>query len=146
MSDQIDSQPDVTQTSDTSGSVTSTTVVAENIGEAAPKIADVASGVSSAGSAVGAGLGGFVTTLFSSGLIGKLIDFLILVVGEVFAEKKAAREANQKFQLEQEKFNEIAQRSLQKMLDDARKAAAVAQDGEDQLEKAKQDALKNVSS
>lgn len=58
-----------------------------------------------------------------------------LVLGEIFEAKKRAREANEKYEVDREKFLAISQRALDKMRTDAVEEAKQAQDVEEQVDK-----------
>ena len=70
-------------------------------------------------------------------LVVSLVRFAMLVVGEIFEQKKAARIANEKYELTRVRFIDISQRCLEKMRADAAEEAKQAQNVEDQLDKKK---------
>lgn len=51
-------------------------------------------------------------------LIVAAIKLAVLVLGEIFAAKKRAREAQEKFEIDQAKFLELVQYTLEKMRKD----------------------------
>ena len=60
---------------------------------------------------------------------------LSLILGEIFEAKKRARLANEKYEIDKQKFIEISQKCIDKMRSDAALEAHQAQDVEDQIDK-----------
>lgn len=67
-------------------------------------------------------------------IIGPAINLVILIFTEVYSEIKRARLANEKYQMTREKFNEIAQKCLDRMRTEAAREAQEAKNVEDQID------------
>lgn len=70
-------------------------------------------------------------------LIGQILKLGILIVGEVFAQQKAARERKERFELNLAIFNAAAQVALDRMRREAKKESDQAHDIEDEVDDAR---------
>lgn len=67
-------------------------------------------------------------------IVVALLQLGVLVVGEIFAERKAARLANEEYELTKAHFEEVVQKCLGKMRDDSAKDSQQAGDVEDRID------------
>lgn len=67
-------------------------------------------------------------------VIGAALRFLVLIFGEIFESKKRAREKEEKFELDQKKFLELAEAVILKMKRDAMKDSDDAKDIDDHID------------
>lgn len=68
-------------------------------------------------------------------LVIEALRLAVLIIGEAISGQTRARLAKEKYELDQAKFREIAQRCLDKMRDDAAKESAQAAQVEDQVDR-----------
>lgn len=71
-------------------------------------------------------------------LIGRIFELAVLVVEEIFLEKKRAREAREKFELNKLIFDQAVNRATSRMRTWAKKESDQARDVEDRIDREKQ--------
>jgi len=72
------------------------------------------------------------------GWLEAIIQFFklgFLIIGEIFAAKKRAREADEAYELDKTKFRDVALKALEKMRAQAREDSGLANKVEDEVDK-----------